>query len=156
MLIKSRGFTLLELLITMAVGVILLNVAVPSMSSMMSSTRVSGAAEQIQGVLELNRTESVEQNQDVTLTFHAGSNWSVNSVISGSNWSPGSLDSTSYKTTSLTINLSANPITYKPTGLVSNTGTLVISDGTTSATLTFNPIGRTRICSNNITKYPGC
>ena len=78
---SSRGMTLIELLITVAVLSIALSLAAPSMSKQVANYRVRGAAESILGGLSLARTEAVRRNSAVSFTLTAGTSaWTVAQV----------------------------------------------------------------------------
>jgi len=68
---RSRGFTILELLIALCILGLLAAVAVPSMSSMTANQHLIGAAEQIYGHLQQARLEAVARNTTVYVNFSA-------------------------------------------------------------------------------------
>lgn len=59
MLVKARGFSLLELLVAMAVAVILIAIAVPSFRSTIQRQRLRTATESLQSALDYARAEAV-------------------------------------------------------------------------------------------------
>lgn len=63
----SRGLTLVELLVTMAVVAILALVAVPSMQSHLTARSTAGGADQLMQALQLARSESIKRLTPVTL-----------------------------------------------------------------------------------------
>ncbi|MDT7836350.1 pilus assembly FimT family protein [Aquabacterium sp. OR-4] len=65
----SRGLTMTELLITMAVSVILLAMAVPSMYEFVMRKRVQGAADELIGDLRFARSAQVRDNRDIAVKF---------------------------------------------------------------------------------------
>ena len=73
---SSRGFTLIELMVTVAVLVILLTIGVPSMTNWIDSNRATATANNIVGGLQYARSEAVRLNQDMTFTL-TGNNWTV-------------------------------------------------------------------------------
>lgn len=88
---SPRGFTLVELLIVVAVVAILAEVTVPSMQSLVASQRVKTAASTLQSALVRTRSEGLKRNANVTLApaaagqWNAG--WSVINPADGSNLS---------------------------------------------------------------------
>jgi len=58
----QRGFTLTELLVVIVIAAILVGMAVPSMRSMLDSTKVKGSAESVLGGLRYARSEAIKRN----------------------------------------------------------------------------------------------
>jgi len=58
----ARGFTLIELMVTVAVAAILLMVAVPSFKNMMLSNRLTAAANEMVGSINTARMEAIKRN----------------------------------------------------------------------------------------------
>lgn len=63
----ERGFTLIELMITLAVAAILLKLAAPSFSAALNGNRLSSAAGELAGAVQLARSEAVRANGRVVL-----------------------------------------------------------------------------------------
>lgn len=63
----SRGFTLIELMITLLVAGILLGVGVPSFRRMMAVNRVTTQANDLVGAIRYARSEAITRNTNVTL-----------------------------------------------------------------------------------------
>lgn len=63
------GFTLMELLITLAILAILIAIAVPSMSGVLERRKVHGAGENLFANLMFSKTEAIKRNQPVGVTF---------------------------------------------------------------------------------------
>ncbi|WP_074467441.1 GspH/FimT family pseudopilin [Rheinheimera salexigens] len=64
---KANGFTLIELMVTVAVVAITLTVAVPSFTGLINGNRLTGQANEIIAAFILARTEAIKQNQVVVL-----------------------------------------------------------------------------------------
>ncbi|HWW04710.1 GspH/FimT family pseudopilin [Collimonas sp.] len=85
----GRGFSLIELMITIAVASILMLVAVPSFSSWVQNARIRSTAEALQNGIRLAKTEAVRRSRLVDFrltsvtpvkdaaTSKSGSNWYV-------------------------------------------------------------------------------
>ena len=70
-----RGFTLIELVITMAVATILMSIAVPTFKSVTRSNRVNTQVSDFIGDLNLARSEAVTRGTRVTM-LASNDNWS--------------------------------------------------------------------------------
>lgn len=64
---KGRGFTLVELLIAVAVAAILLSIGVPSFSRVLDTTRLSDATNTLLSSMKRARSEAIKRNGRVTL-----------------------------------------------------------------------------------------
>lgn len=62
---KANGFTLIEMMVTVAVVAITLTVAVPSFTGLINGNRLTGQANEIIAAFILARTEAIKQNQIV-------------------------------------------------------------------------------------------
>ncbi|QFT53480.1 hypothetical protein FIU95_02680 [Microbulbifer sp. THAF38] len=63
----QQGFTLLELLITLAVLSIFLLIGLPSFTQMLQNTQLQTAAEEFFASVQLTRTNAITRNQRVTM-----------------------------------------------------------------------------------------
>ncbi len=71
------GFTLVELMITIALFGILASFAIPSYQNMIENARVRTATGSILTGLQIARAEAITRNTNVQLDFRAGSAWTV-------------------------------------------------------------------------------
>ncbi len=64
---RDAGFTLLELIVTIAVASIILGIAVPSFRAMSINNRLATQANDIVGAINLARSEAIKRNRSVSL-----------------------------------------------------------------------------------------
>lgn len=62
---RLRGFTLIELMISLAIAALLLVLAAPSYAVWVADSRIRAAADSIAGGLRVAQAEAVKRNQDV-------------------------------------------------------------------------------------------
>ena len=72
-----QGFTLVELLVTLAVLAIIAALAVPSYQDFVQKRQITSAAEQITSFIGEARSEAIRRNDNVTVTFNrtSATNW---------------------------------------------------------------------------------
>jgi type IV fimbrial biogenesis protein FimU len=79
MLSKHKGFTLIELMVTLAVAAILLGIGVPSLISIYEHSRADSAIRTIHGALAFARNQAVSYGANVVVCPYAdtpcGTNW---------------------------------------------------------------------------------
>jgi type IV fimbrial biogenesis protein FimT len=66
---SRRGFTMIELLITMAIGAVLLALAAPSFRGYLTKKKVEGAIAELANDIQFARSEAVSRNAVVRLTL---------------------------------------------------------------------------------------
>ncbi|HCO59471.1 MAG TPA: hypothetical protein DIT58_04700 [Porticoccaceae bacterium] len=72
----QSGFTLIEMMITVAVVAVVLGVAVPSFQDFFDKNRVKRAAEEVYGLMAKARSEAVTRDSDMIVTINSGA-WCV-------------------------------------------------------------------------------
>jgi type IV fimbrial biogenesis protein FimT len=85
---SNSGFTMIELMITVAIMVILASLAAPSFFNLMSDHRLSGAANAVLADLNFTRSEALKRGVNVS-ACPSTSPADTNPACSGSNWSVG-------------------------------------------------------------------
>jgi len=82
----SKGFTLVELMITISIASILLAVAVPSYQSLMRESRLTTQANELMTALHYARSEAIKRGMRVTICKSADG---ASCTTNGSNWQDG-------------------------------------------------------------------
>lgn len=80
---KSAGFTLIEMIITLAIAAILLAVAVPSLRESMQKNRTTAASNELTGSMNVARSESVKRGTRVVVCKSANNADCVTSNAAG-------------------------------------------------------------------------
>lgn len=122
---EIRGFTLVELLVTMAVAAILLTIAVPSYQNFVINSRMAAQANDLITALNLARSEAVKRGANVTICA------SSNGTGCTGSWHQGWI-----------VSAAGTPIRVQQ----ALGGGSVLTGGTdVASTITFNSNGRTTI-----------
>ena len=74
--VRNKGFTLLELLVTVSIAAILLAVGVPSYVTFIDNNRVTSQANDMLYSVNMARSEAIKRGTEVRLVSVAGSDWS--------------------------------------------------------------------------------
>jgi type IV fimbrial biogenesis protein FimT len=82
----GAGFTIIELMITVAVASILLAIAVPSFNQMIISGRLTAQSNEMVAAMSLARSEAIKRNANVTLCRSANMTGCVTSAGAWQNW----------------------------------------------------------------------
>lgn len=82
----SRAFTLIELMVTLAVLAIVISLAAPSFSNMLQENRLSALTNELQGSLQLARSEAVKRRSNVVV---CRSNADQDDCDNGTDWAGG-------------------------------------------------------------------
>lgn len=87
---RSRGFTLIELMVTLAVAAILLTIGVPSFRDLMIKSRLSGQVQEFYGTLNFARSEAIKRGNYVSICkssdgSQCGGNWSDGWIVFANN-----------------------------------------------------------------------
>lgn len=85
----NGGFTLIELMVTLAVGAILLAVAVPSFRTFIQNAQVNNTADSFLAAMQRARSEAVTRGETVVLCRTADPSSDTCSGSSEKDWTPG-------------------------------------------------------------------
>lgn len=75
---RARGFTLIELMVALAVAIVLMGIAVPSFFESTARARLQGAINELAIDLQYARSEAVRERAAVTLTVaNSGASYTI-------------------------------------------------------------------------------
>jgi type IV fimbrial biogenesis protein FimT len=118
---SQRGFTLIELMVTMAVLVILITIGVPSFNDLVQNQRVKTAVSELHSSLIFARSEAIKRNAEVTITRN-GASWSNGWNVQTSDATPVTLKTQpAFDNISFTASSSENVIRYRRDGRLNTT-----------------------------------
>lgn len=107
----SSGFTLIELMVTIAVLAIIMSIAGPSISNQIANQRAKSTAATLNNALKEAKVESVLRRQNMTVVYN--NNGTAEGTITVTDTTPKVIASYQYDAKS-TIKPAANSIVFKP------------------------------------------
>ncbi len=111
----DRGFTVVELMVTLAVVGILAALAVPTMRSVIENSHIRATSQSLQNGLAMARAEAVRLNTQVEFVL-TGAGWSIQRVSDGSLLQQASGKEMAVGTTVTTTPVGSNRVTYDAFG----------------------------------------
>ncbi|MDH4873340.1 GspH/FimT family pseudopilin [Pseudomonas sp. BN515] len=121
---RQSGFTLVELMVTLAVLAILLGIAIPTFTDVTLGSKLRSQASDLVGGVALARSEAIKRNQAVTLCASANGT----TCASSGGWQQGWIVRSSTGTviqshpaapSGFLITASAHSIAFQPSGIAS-------------------------------------
>mgnify|MGYP001809622795 CR=1 FL=1 len=167
----TRGFTLIELIVTIAIVAILAGIAIPSFTSMIAKNRAAALTNELSGALNLAYSEAVKRSRRVTVcrsvnvdtatpgcSTATGTNWSTGWIVFVDAATTGTIDTGDTRlkifqpiarSTSITGGSAfANYVSFLPTGWVDMSGSeesFIICVPPEKRTISINPAGRFKV-----------
>lgn len=153
---RQQGFTLVELLVVVAIAAALAAMAVPAFTDLMVRRRLEGAANELSADLQYARSQAVSDNNDVTFATSGTTGYTITSS-----------SGTTYKSVTLGASLSLNSgvsITFKALRGCTNDScsaadaSVTVSSTSDSLRATVNRMGRVALCvpSGSFGGYQAC
>ncbi len=79
----ARGFSVLEVMVVVAIIGLLLSIGVPSFFTYTQNMQIRSAAEQVTAGLNIAKNEAIRRNSLVELALGTGTSWTVTEVTAG-------------------------------------------------------------------------
>jgi len=139
---RASGFTLIEMMVVIAIAAILLAIALPAFSQWRAHSAVNDAAMTLMGHLKQARNIAKAENRSVSITF-SSSSYTFDADTTGTN-SCGLCKKRTINYSQFSNNLSVSPLTtrtFSSSGTV-NSGSISIILGNYQKIISLNFIGR--------------
>lgn len=127
------GFTLIELMVTIAIMAIIVSIAAPSISTQLANQRIRSTTATLTNALKEAKAESIIRRQNVTLTYDNSSNPRVIKIADTSS-TPNLIASYNYDAKSTIKPATATVVIFQPSKVITAAVTYTICDSNTSVT----------------------
>lgn len=167
-MLKNRGFSLIELMVTISVIGIAASTAVPMFGDFIENSRLRGAAEHVHSDLQYSRSEAIKSNSALHLSVTSSATaWCYGfATTANCNCSNNTCDrnTAQMKGVDFTNNSAVqNGLYISPNGAVYNTSNVPSSgeitltmDDSKSISIRISRLGHTSICSSSVPGYTAC
>ena len=147
----TRGFTMIELMVTLAIAAVLLTLVAPSFTDQLARRRLEGAATELSTDLQFTRSLAVSSSASAALTTNAGG--------TGYEITPGPSKRVALDAQlSVTPNLTVSYDSLRAMAAASSVMTLSSSKTTGQLQVSVSPMGRVSMCSpsGSLKGYTAC
>ena len=166
----TRGVTLLELLVALAVLAILVAVGIPGMREFIVTQRLKAAAETVYADLTLARDEALHSNRTISIAFgfeEGGARWCYapsdhlpcdcqrDECGIGTPSAHGTTE-VDFREIALRTNFYQQAVSFHPVRGTANPGSITLSARDQSIAVRVSNLGRIRLCAAGLGGYPKC
>lgn len=169
----NHGFTLIELMVVVAIIAILAYIAIPSYMEFITNRRLIDSAEFIQGKLNFARAEAIKQSKTIYFGVTSGTSWDIGigdqSACDGSSSTDCNISTSVNGTDNVQIPhfytdpgngtdvTTAEQVAFNPVRGTATTTTITVTNSAGSLKVKVSLLGRIIICSDTgLGKYPNC
>jgi prepilin-type N-terminal cleavage/methylation domain-containing protein len=165
---RERGFSMIEMLLVVSIGIILTAMAAPSMKSSMYMYRLNSAVAMSKWAIQSTRFQALEKGYPYQVVFNAANlNYQIQNLpatctVSGTPQTP----CTTYQPVGAVVPISSWPmtvsqnttITFQPNGYVTSapSSSFTVTYQSTVATITVSNYGNVTTSCSNSTINPAC
>ncbi len=133
---EQRGFTLIEVLVVVAIASILVSMAVPSFNTAIQNSRMKSESNGLLGAIAYTRTEAIRRGNNVHFSRRNGTNWNGGFVAwidtnNNNTWNTGEeirLWEPLHSSMSLSSGNGRTQFIFKASGMVDNDDELTLCD----------------------------
>ena len=155
--VSSSGFTLIELMVTIAVLAIIVSIAAPNISTQLANQRVKSTTATLANALKEAKVESILRRQNVTVIYtNTSTPKTIRLQAGGNDISRYSISDKSVVTQSITPS-TVSSIVFQPNKKIANNATVlytICDSGSTNETP--KQVSLTNIANVNITNAGSC
>lgn len=170
-MLKINGFSLIDVMVSIAVIGIATSTAVPMFGDYIENNRLRSVAEGAYGSVQLSRSEAIKSNSNIHMSVSDGTAWcyGFNNTAGCDCSSTGnscSINTTKSNGISLSFGTDTavkNGIYFSPNGAVfknannnSTSGKIIFNSDSKSASVLISRLGHISICSSTIPGYSAC
>ena len=164
---KNFGFSLIEIMASIAVIGIATSTAVPLFGDYLENTRLRAAAERVYSDMQLARSEAIKTNSDLHMSVNSSNSWCYGfSSAANCNCSTSACDTNVPKIKNIGISANTaiqNGIHISPNGAIYDANNVTTSGQITfsssnakSIVVNISRLGNTSICSSTVLGYSTC
>ena len=131
---KNRGFTLLELMLTLAVVGVVIGIGIPSFQEMIKNSRIVSNTNALIGVFNFARFEAIKRGNTVTLGQRNTTTWAGGVVVSSATGDELRVSEPLPTANTVVSSNSRSSFVFQASGEVNNDDVLTICDDRTGET----------------------
>lgn len=156
---QRRGFTLIELMVTLAVAIILTTWATTAVQRLLERQRLSAAVEAVQAQVVLAKSEAAKRSREVAVNLNAGTPWTATLTyfdqVSAATVSR-AVQGDSYAGVVMATSVAGGAFTFEPLRGTVNSGWIRLASANHRVDINLDAVGRMRVCSPDFGRYPTC
>lgn len=150
----NSGFTLIELIVTIAVLAIIASFAAPNISTQLANQRIKSTASVIENALKEAKAESIIRRQNVSVIYDASATPN-NITLQANGTSMSSYNISEQSTISITPT-TATTVIFQPNKVTANDGAIYTICDTSSSNATPKQVSVNKITNINTTNSGSC